>query len=144
MDYQEFVNKLIEKYGEDRSKLIEMAFDIQEQYNYIPKELLKILCDRLKIFYAEAYSSISFFKDFRFQPKEKIKITVCNGTSCYFNGGKELYEELIQNLGEDYEIGFSYCYKCCAKYPVVVIEKETLLNANYQKIKEKIRSYNKN
>ncbi|MCS7165144.1 MAG: NAD(P)H-dependent oxidoreductase subunit E [Candidatus Calescibacterium sp.] len=134
MSYEKFIEKLIKKYGEDRSSLIEMAFDIQEAYGYIPKELLRILCEKMKIPYAEAYSSISFFKDFRFSEPEKIVIGVCYGTSCYFNGGKQLYEEINKIDQEDIEVHTVYCYKCCAQYPVATINDEVILNASVEKI----------
>ncbi|MCS6955029.1 MAG: NAD(P)H-dependent oxidoreductase subunit E [Candidatus Calescibacterium sp.] len=138
MDYEKFVDNLIQKYGNDRSNLIEMAFDIQEKYGYIPKEILKSLCDKLKIFYSEAYSSISFFKDFRFTEPSKIVLSICNGTSCYFNGGKELYQEMEKSKPENMELKTGYCFKCCAQYPVVMINDEILINASSEKIKEKI------
>ncbi|MEN3014974.1 MAG: NAD(P)H-dependent oxidoreductase subunit E [bacterium] len=136
MENSKIIQSILEKYGKDRSKLIEMAFDIQESFDYIPKEVLKELCDQMGIFYSEAYSSISFFKDFRFWKPQKTEVYVCNGTSCYFNGGKELINELTNIPG--IEVKTAYCYKCCAQYPVACINDQIILNANFEKIKQKI------
>lgn len=130
------IQKILQKYQKDRSKLIEIAFDIQQTYGYIPKDILKNICDEIGIFYSEAYSSISFFKDFNFTYPQKKVVSVCNGTSCYFNGGKELIEQL-KNL-ENIELKTSYCYKCCAQYPIVTIDDQIILNADINKIKQKI------
>ncbi|MFN3995963.1 MAG: NAD(P)H-dependent oxidoreductase subunit E, partial [bacterium] len=132
IDLENFTQELLEKYNYDRSYLIEMAFDIQDKFGYIPKEVLEMICDKLNIFYSEAYSSIFFFKDFQNKIKSKIEIGVCNGTSCYFNGGKELYEKLSKEFenNEEIKIKTSYCYKCCAQYPVVVLNGKTILSCS--------------
>jgi len=138
---QEFIEKLLEKYNYDKSCLIEIAFDIQEEFNYIPKELLKVVCDKLGIFYSQAYSSISFFKEFRFGKRVENVITVCTGTSCYFSGGKDLLEKLKEKYknNQNVEIDTAYCYKCCSKYPVVYVNGNLIVNAKEEEIEKLLK-----
>ncbi|MGB9637779.1 MAG: NAD(P)H-dependent oxidoreductase subunit E [bacterium] len=139
----DFINSLITKYNNDKTYLIEMGFDIINEYGYIPKELLEELCKKLDISYSEAYSNLSFFNEFKFKKPKKIKVNICNGISCYFNGSKELINELSEKYQENENILITtgYCFKCCAQYPVVYVNDEIILNANKDIIIKKIESY---
>ena len=136
----DFIENLCKKYNSDKSYLIEMGFDILEKYNYIPKEVLQELCKRLNIFYSEAYSNLSFFNEFKFEKPKDIQISICNGISCYFNGSKELIEEISNKYkdNENISVKTGYCFKCCAQYPVVYINDKILLNADTEKIGKEI------
>jgi NADH-quinone oxidoreductase subunit E len=138
----EFIDSLVKKYNNDKTYLIEMGFDILNEYGYIPKDILQELCKKLNIFYSEAFSNLSFFNEFKFEKPKEIKINICNGISCYFNGAKELINELREYYKEDNNILVStgYCFKCCAQYPVVYVNDEIILNANKEVIIEKINS----
>ncbi|MCX7870908.1 MAG: NAD(P)H-dependent oxidoreductase subunit E [bacterium] len=138
----EFIDSLVKKYNNDKTYLIEMGFDILENYGYIPKELLEELCKKLNIFYSEAYSNLSFFNEFQFEKPKEIKISICNGISCYFNGSKELINDLMDYFknNENISINTGYCFKCCAQYPVAYINDEIILNANKESIIQKINT----
>lgn len=137
-----FIDSLITKYNNDKTYLIEMGFDIVNEYGYIPKELLEELCKKLNIFYSEAYANLSFFNEFKFEKTPKIKISICNGISCCFNGSRELIEELSQEYkgNDEVLITTGYCFKCCAQYPVVYVNDQIFLNANKDIIIKKIQN----
>ncbi len=140
----DFIDNLVKKYNNNKIYLIEMGFDILENYGYIPKEILEELCKKLNIFYSEAYSNLSFFNEFQFEKPKKIKISICNGISCYFNGSKELINDLMDYFknNEDISVSTGYCFKCCAQYPVAYINDEIVLNANKEFIIQKINTQN--
>ena len=137
-----FIDSLVKKYNNDKTYLIEMGFDILNEYGYIPKDILQELCKKLNISYSEAYSNLSFFNEFKFEKSKEIKINICNGINCYFNGAKELIDELTKYYKEDSNVlvTTSYCFKCCAQYPVVYVNDEIILNANKEIIIEKINN----
>ncbi|MGC8975201.1 MAG: NAD(P)H-dependent oxidoreductase subunit E, partial [Thermoprotei archaeon] len=92
--YVGVVDKVIQKYGIDRSKLINMLQDIQKEFHYLPKETLKALSSRLGISLSEVLNVATFYHQFRLEPLGMYVIQVCFGTACYLKGSPEIYESI--------------------------------------------------
>ena len=125
------VKKHIKKYGSQKKALISIMQDIQEEYNYLPQEALKIVSKTLDVPLIDIISVATFYRAFSLEPRGKHLITVCLGTACHVRGGPKILEEFERKLnieaGETTKDGqFSLetvaCLGCCAIGPVVVVD----------------------
>jgi NADH:ubiquinone oxidoreductase subunit E len=125
------VKKYIKKYSNEKKALISILQDIQEEYNYLPQEALKIVSKTLAVPLIDIIGVATFYRAFSLEPRGKHLITVCLGTACHVRGGPKILDEFERKLnieaGETSKDGqFSLetvaCLGCCAIGPVVVVD----------------------
>lgn len=132
MEVQEIkIKSYITKYNDEKKALISILQDIQEEYNYLPQEALKIVSETLDIPLINIIGVATFYRAFSLEPRGEHLVTVCMGTACHVRGGPKILEEFERKLevksGETTEDGqFSLetvaCLGCCAIGPVVVVD----------------------
>jgi NADH-quinone oxidoreductase subunit E len=125
----EKVIKILKKYPAGRTSIIQILQDIQIEYNYLPKEILVFLAEKLHMPLSKIYSIATFFNAFSLQPRGKHLVTVCIGTACHVRGAPIILSELERQLdvkaGENtkdmkYTLETVNCLGCCAIGPIVV------------------------
>ncbi|NIO48097.1 MAG: NADH-quinone oxidoreductase subunit NuoE [Candidatus Aminicenantes bacterium] len=125
------VKKRIKKYNNEKKALISILQDIQEEYNYLPPEALKIVSKSLDIPLIDIFGVATFYRTFSLKPRGKHLITVCLGTACHVRGGPKILEEFKRKLnikaGETtkdmrFTLETVACLGCCAIGPVVVVD----------------------
>ena len=70
-------DEIIEMHTREERSLISIIQDIQEDYRYLPQELLKYVAKEIGITEAKAYSVASFYENFSFEEKGKYIIKIC-------------------------------------------------------------------
>jgi NADH-quinone oxidoreductase subunit E len=127
------VESVVNKWKNDKSNLISILLDIQDEYNYLPQESLLMVSEQLNVPLINVYSVATFYKVFSLEPRGKHLINVCVGTACHVRGGRRLVERLEKTL--DIEVGGTTpdmqftletvrCLGACALGPVVVLDGE--------------------
>ena len=81
--YYQKTDEIIAMHTREERSLIPIIQDIQEEYRYLPPELLTYVAKQIGITEAKAYSVASFYENFSFEPKGKYLIKVCDGTACH-------------------------------------------------------------
>jgi NADH-quinone oxidoreductase subunit E len=111
--------------------LISCLQEIQDAYNYLPKEALVILSNALGIPLISVYEVATFYKTFSLVPKGKHICTVCQGTACHVRGSARVVDALCGEMGvppghttEDMKFTLETvnCLGCCAIGPVLVLD----------------------
>lgn len=97
--YFDKADEIIAVYGKKPSSLIPIIQDIQNEYRYLPKELLTYVAEKIGITEAKAFSVATFYENFSFDPKGKYVIKVCNGTACHVRKSMDILDRLQQDLG---------------------------------------------
>ena len=97
--FYEKADSIISEYRPEERFLIPIIQDIQEEYSYVPPELLDYIAGRLGISEANAYSVASFYENFSFEAKGKYVIRVCDGTACHVRKSAPVLEALYKELG---------------------------------------------
>lgn len=137
------VKKYIKKYSNEKKALISILQDIQEEYNYLPQEALKIVSKTLAVPLIDIIGVATFYRAFSLEPRGKHLITVCLGTACHVRGGPKILEEFERKLnieaGETTKDGqFSLetvaCLGCCAIGPVVVVDGDYHAQTTIRKV----------
>jgi len=74
---------------------------INERYGYVSVEAAGIVADQLGTTVPRIYGLLTFYADFRTEPRGKNFMLLCHGMSCYVMGS----QNLVQLLNEKYGIG---------------------------------------
>ena len=133
MDKQR-IDQIIDNYHGDASYLIQVLLDIQSENNWLPKEALEQVGERLDVPLTRIQHIATFYKAFSLVPKGRHGVHICMGTACHVRGAARVLDA-VQDLtgikpGEtDLELKFSLetvnCLGCCALGPVVEIDGKT-------------------
>jgi NADH-quinone oxidoreductase subunit E len=124
------VKEIIKKHGKDKSSLIAILQDIQEEYNYLPKDSLNAVGDQLGIPASRIYEVATFYNSFSLNPRGQYLVEVCAGTACHVQGAFNLMDRLQRDLeikcGETtkdnmFTLEEVRCLGCCSLAPVVRI-----------------------
>lgn len=97
--YYEKTDQIIAQYSCEEKSLIPIIQGIQEEYRYLPPELLTYVAGKLGISEAKAYSVASFYENFSFEAKGKYVIKVCDGTACHVRKSMPVLDAINKKLG---------------------------------------------
>ncbi len=127
----EQIDKIIDKYANEKGVLIQLLLDMQRELNWIPKEAIIKVNKRLKIPVSEIYRVASFYTALSLKPRGCHLVRVCAGTACYVRGGPRILDSVERSLkikpGETtsdnkFSLETVNCLGCCALGPVVEID----------------------
>lgn len=130
----EKVCEIIERYNSDKSKLVPILQAVQEEYRYLPEDVIYYVATSLGLPSAEVYGVATFYSHFALQPKGKYLIKVCDGTACHVKKSIPILEALLKRLKLTPEnmttndmlftIETVSCLGACGLAPVLVINEE--------------------
>jgi NADH-quinone oxidoreductase subunit E len=128
------VNEIIRNHGYKKSNLISILQKVQEEYRYLPEEILTYIATTMGISPASVYGVATFYSQFSLNPKGKYEIKVCDGTACHvrksmpvFNAIREklnLKGETITTSDLKFSVETVSCLGACGLAPVVVINEK--------------------
>lgn len=143
------LSKLIEKYRNDKSELINCLQLVQSELGYIPEYAVQEIAETLNVPESDVYSVVTFYAQFTLRKKAKFTIEICLGTACYVLGAdkiqKVLEKELNLKLGDKskddkFELVQSRCLGCCSMAPVIKINDKIYGNLTEEKTIDIINS----
>ncbi len=130
----ENVCEIINKHDRDASKLISILQDIQEEYRYLPREIMTFTATMLGIAPARVFGVATFYSHFALEPKGKYIIKICNGTACHVKKSTDLINAVQKKLsltGENntttdmmFTLEAVSCLGACGLAPAMVINDE--------------------
>ncbi|HMM59529.1 MAG TPA: NAD(P)H-dependent oxidoreductase subunit E [Candidatus Rifleibacterium sp.] len=130
----EKVCEIIERYNNDSSKLVPILQAVQEEYRYLPEDVMCYVATSLGIPSAQVYGVATFYSHFALTPKGKYLIKVCDGTACHVKKSIPILEALMKRLKltEDkmttpdmlFTVETVSCLGACGLAPVLVINEE--------------------
>ena len=136
--------------AENESELIPILQRIQEEYGYIPEQVIEPVSRSLTIFPARVQGVISFYSQFYTEPRGRNIVTVCRGTACHVRGGRGVLR-VVQNIlnlsdgqtSEDYMFTLETvaCLGACALSPVMVVNGQVFGRMNPKRIENVLSSY---
>ena len=144
------VDEVIDSFSGDLSQLIGILQDIQANFNYLPREALVRVSERLEIPISQVFGVATFFKAFSLKPRGRHQINVCLGTACHVRGGARILGKLERDLKveaggttEDFRFTLESvrCLGCCSLGPVVVIDNDTYGRLNQERVTKLLDQY---
>lgn len=127
------VDAIVDRYGANKQFSLAILQDIQRTYNYLPREALVRVAQRLDLSLGEIYRLATFFTAFSLQPKGEYIIKVCLGTACHVQGGPRILDQLERDLNikagqttpdGKFSVEAVRCLGACALAPVMLVNEE--------------------
>jgi NADH-quinone oxidoreductase subunit E len=146
----ETVEKIIQQHNAQKSALIAMLQDVQNQFTYLPQDVLMRISHTLGVPPSRAYSLATFYRAFSLKPKGKHPIAICTGTACHVKNAVKILEkferQLHIKLGQttaDLNFGLEEvrCLGCCGLAPVVTVGPELYGKVTLPKVDHILRQY---
>jgi NADH-quinone oxidoreductase subunit E len=149
-DYSRKVDSIIDGYMDKKELLISLLQDIQAEFNYLPRDVLVKVSQRLDIPLSQIFSVATFFRAFSLKPRGRHLVTVCLGTACHVRGAQRMADKLERDYSlkpgdttEDskFTLETVNCLGCCALGPVVVVDGNYESQMNPDKLDRVLRKY---
>lgn len=143
------VGRILCEHDRKKGVLIHTFQRIQEDYGYLPEDVLKILAKKLSLPLAEIYSVASFYKQFHFSPRGKKVVRVCMGTACHVRGAKNVLNAIVDEFDikegettEDLKLTLETvgCVGCCGLAPVATINEDVIGDIGKKKLNTLIKT----
>lgn len=130
----EKVCEILDQYHHDSAKLIPIMQAVQEEYRYLPEEVLTYVATSLGIPASQVYGVATFYSHFALKPKGKYVIKICDGTACHVKKSIPILEALMKKLRLEpgkmttpdmlFTVETVSCLGACGLAPVLVINEE--------------------
>lgn len=134
------VINILENHNNNEKDLIPILQEVQEEYRYLPEEVMVFIATSLDIPPAKVFGVASFYSHFTLKPKGKYVIKICDGTACHVKGSSSIIDALRNHLnlpkGEIttsdmlFTVEAVSCLGTCGLAPAIVINEDVhgLLN----------------
>jgi formate dehydrogenase subunit gamma len=113
--------------------LLPILHGIQDEFGYVPQEVLPLIAEELNLSRAEVHGVMTFYHDFRHQPAGRHVLKLCRAEACQSMGGDRLADRVKQLLGIDFQqtaldgsvtLEPVYCLGLCACAPSAMLDGE--------------------
>ena len=144
------IDEICARYKDEKTPLMMILSDIQNEYGYIPLEVQEIVSKHTGISVAEIYGVVTFYSFFSLTPKGKYVIGCCLGTACYVKGAQQVIDRFSELLhikpGETTDDGMFTldalrCIGACGIAPAVSINGKVYPKITVSQVNEVIASY---
>ena len=122
--------RVIARYPTRRSALIPLLYLVQSEVGWVPRQGMREVGEILGITTAEVEAVATFYTMLKLHRCGRYVMSVCTNPSCALLGGRALYEQLRERLGDQAErvtedglftVEEEECLAACDKAPVVAV-----------------------
>jgi len=126
--------EILDRYDRCETKIIPILQAVQEEYRYLPQEVLTFIATSLGVSPARLYGVATFYSHFSLEPKGKHILKMCDGTACHVRGSTAVIDAIRDRLKlsdkkittDDMMYTFETvsCLGACGLAPVLVVDEE--------------------
>jgi NADH-quinone oxidoreductase subunit E len=147
---QKSVKSIIKKYDGDKTAMIAILQDVQEEFRYLPKEALSSISKQMEVPLTRIYEIATFYNAFSLKPRGRNLVEVCAGTACHVQGAANLMDRMERDLkislGETtkdkkFTLEEVRCLGCCSLAPVARISGNIHPNLTQDQIPKVLANY---
>lgn len=145
------VCEILDSFDRQPSKIIPILQAVQEEYRYLPEEIMTFVATSLGISPARVFGVATFYSHFSLEPKGKYIIKVCDGTACHVKGSSGLIDVIRRELKltekkpttDDllFTLETVSCLGACGLAPAVVINEKVYGQVSKNQMKDLIDEY---
>lgn len=130
IDTKEKMDRILSHYSGKRDELIPIMQEAQEEFRYLPQEVMQRIAKFLKISESTVFGVATFYALFKLAPSGKKVVRVCRGTACHVRGGAQILRDVQKRLGIkpsettkdwEYTLETVACIGACALAPNLTI-----------------------
>lgn len=127
------LESILNRYPREEASLIMILQDIQDEYRFLPCDVLIETAKVLNVPKSTVFAVGTFYKAFSLEPTGRHNIKVCMGTACHVRGAQMVLEALQRDLGLagigttadlQYTLETVNCVGACGMAPVVVVDEK--------------------
>ncbi len=142
------LDEILAEFKDEKWPLISVLQRVQEEFGYIPKEIIEPISKALNLFPSQVQGVTTFYAQFYFSPRGRNVVRVCRGTACHVRGGRTILKLVKQHLGveegestEDLKFSLETvaCLGACALSPVMMVNKTYFGKMNPRRVEIVIR-----
>jgi NADH:ubiquinone oxidoreductase subunit E len=139
------LSEILSSYEKKSSNLIPILQEAQEEFRYLPPEVMLRIAKFLRIPESAIFGVSTFYSQFKLVPSGKRIVRVCRGTACHVRGGARILREVEKRLGIkpeettddlEYTLETVACIGACALAPTMTVDKETHGQMTTKKVTE--------
>ncbi len=145
------VSQLLESMGHVTSgDLIPVLQQVQEQYGYLPRDVLLEISKLTGIAASRIYGVTTFYEQFYLEPHGQHTIKCCRGTACHVNRGTEIIDGIsellkVQPGQSTKDMRFTFetvaCLGTCFLAPVIMVDNDYYGNLKPNQIEDILKKY---
>ncbi|MFH2004272.1 MAG: NADH-quinone oxidoreductase subunit NuoE [Bacteroidota bacterium] len=126
----EEIERLVEKYGQERSALLPILQEIQKKHNYVSDHAQQEVARMLDIHPVEVYSVVSFYAFLSSNPKGRNIVRLCQTIVCDMQGKVAVATAIERELGVKFgettkdkriSLEFANCLGMCDQGPAMIV-----------------------
>ena len=128
------VTEILDRFDRSQTKIIPIMQAVQEEYRYLPQEVMTFIATSLGVSPARLYGVATFYSHFSLEPKGKHILKMCDGTACHVRGSSAVIDAIREKLNltskkittDDMMYTFETvsCLGACGLAPVLVVDEE--------------------
>ena len=144
------VDAIVDRHGRRREDLIAMLLECQEEFRYLPRQIVERVAQRVGVPVTVVLGIATFYRGFSLKPVGEYQISVCTGTACHVLGARKLVEAFERELGLKcgdtspdgrFSLHTINCPGCCGLAPVVTVGEAVHGHMTVKKIAGLINQY---
>lgn len=149
-EYLKPLQEILSRYEKKERYLIPVLQEAQEEYGYLPEEVMKEIAMGLNLSLSQVYGVVTFYSQFHQEPRGNNIIRVCMGTACHVRGGGAILDAIKDELGIDagettddleFTLESVACIGACGLAPVIMVNDDTHGRLTPEKIPEIMAQY---
>jgi len=121
---------ILDRYGKDRTELMDILWDIQHSCGYIPAEAVSVVAVRLGLTPEDVMETATFYHFFHTKPSGRYRIYLCDTVIAKMHGYQEVHEALERETGtrfngpgsEDFGLFDTACIGVSDHEPAMLID----------------------
>ncbi len=125
---------ILDAQGRAPARLVPILQAVQEEYRYLPQEVLTYVATALDVSPARVFGVATFYAHFAIEPKGKHLVRLCDGTACHVKDSIPILRAIQKRLGVDdkrkttpdmlFTVETVACLGACGLAPVVVVDDQ--------------------
>ena len=147
------IREICGKYGNDRTRLMDMVQEVQEEFGHVPREAFGLIAKEASTHHVEVESVVSFYSFLSDQRKGEVVIRLCDDIIDRFQGADAVGDALCKELGigfgettEDGKITLEKtpCIGMSDQAPAAMVNDTVVTNLTPEKIPDIIKQLQNN
>lgn len=143
------LQKILLEYEPLPENLLPALKKVNTVFGYISQEKIYKIADYFKISPAEAFSTVSFYDDIRFEKKPNVEIRICMSAPCELRGSSKVLNEVERFLGakidrektHKLEIRSASCQGRCNRGPIMIVNGNVYENVKPEGVDDILGPY---
>lgn len=137
------IERTVAQYPQKQAALLPVLHIAQEEFGYLPDEVLELVAKTLELAPAHVYGVITFYTMFHREKHGRNELMVCTNVSCMLRGAYDILHYLEKKLGIKagettpdgaFTLIEEECLAACANAPMMICGNEYFLDLTEKKI----------